>query len=393
MADQDNIGTIITPSAPASMPPVPTPTPPTSTAIPIQVLDQSTPSEPAPMFSATAQPASPPEPIAPPAPPTPEPIAPPVPPAPEPGSTPEPTTPPPEIPIATLPVAPKEPLAPPAPEFGQLQPKIDAHPLFSGAKSPPPKGSSGKTRWLWAGGSLLALIIIAYLAVDSGLVRGASHLPFHVFKQDVAVTAPSIPAPAKTTTTTTDPYAGWKTYTNDEYGFSFRYPTTWSLTTDLKDLGRGHPEGDVIATSPSGTKVHFGPNLGGKGGDCVDPTTNTHTTKTCSTQTVISVEKLPSSSDSKPVYFYTMNLIAPTNAGGATTYYVDIESGESVPTKTGSTLGVFLYPYDEISDTKVGDVTIYVEGSDDSKNNSTAFFDTAEVKEASPVLQSFQLLQ
>ena len=88
-----------------------------------------------------------------------------------------------------------------------------------------------------------------------------------------------------------------------------------------------------------------------------------------------------------------MNLIAPTNAGGATTYYVDIESGESVPTKTGSTLGVFLYPYDEISDTKVGDVTIYVEGSDDSKNNSTAFFDTAEVKEASPVLQSFQLLQ
>jgi len=31
------------------------------------------------------------------------------------------------------------------------------------------------------------------------------------------------------TTTTTDETADWQTYTNDEYGFSFKYPSDWNL--------------------------------------------------------------------------------------------------------------------------------------------------------------------
>ena len=33
---------------------------------------------------------------------------------------------------------------------------------------------------------------------------------------------------------TPDPYAGWNTYTNEEYGFSFRYPNELWSGTDLE---------------------------------------------------------------------------------------------------------------------------------------------------------------
>jgi len=35
-----------------------------------------------------------------------------------------------------------------------------------------------------------------------------------------------------TTSATADETANWKTYTNDTYGFSFKYPTTWNLNDD-----------------------------------------------------------------------------------------------------------------------------------------------------------------
>lgn len=35
-----------------------------------------------------------------------------------------------------------------------------------------------------------------------------------------------------TTATTTDETANWKTYTNDEYGFSFKYPGDWTITNN-----------------------------------------------------------------------------------------------------------------------------------------------------------------
>jgi hypothetical protein len=53
--------------------------------------------------------------------------------------------------------------------------------------------------------------------------------------------------------------------------FAFQFPEDWTLTEDLKDIGRSTLEGDIVVTSPNGTKVHFGPNLGGKGGACLGP--------------------------------------------------------------------------------------------------------------------------
>lgn len=77
------------------------------------------------------------------------------------------------------------------PKFGELQPKIDAHPLFSGTKE-----ERIKVRKLPFMVKVLLILIIlfvaAYLVIDSGLVRGASHLPFHIFKQTQALSAPAI---------------------------------------------------------------------------------------------------------------------------------------------------------------------------------------------------------
>lgn len=195
---------------------------------------------------------------------------------------------------------------------------------------------------------------------------------------------------ATTASVNSSPQVKNKTYTNTEYGFSFQYPETWSFSEKLSDLGGGHNEGDIVVTSPKDTKVHFGPNLGGKGGDCADPDTETRTKKYCETRNILYLETLPTSSAAKPVYFYQASLTASDRDGGKTIYYIDIES-RTLPLSKGSVTGNFLYPYDEIS-TRTGEVTVFVEGSDDIKNDTPAFFDTREVKEATPILKSFQLL-
>lgn len=128
------------------------------------------------------------------------------------------------------------------PKFAALQPKIDDHPLFSGSKEPKPKSSSRKGllgRTLIPLVSLLVAAIILFLLVDSGVVRGASHLPFHIFKQPVASVAPAIQQPAATvqptTTTTADPYAGWKSASSPRAKFSIKYPSTWTYKEQLGD--------------------------------------------------------------------------------------------------------------------------------------------------------------
>src|SRR4051812_48934824 len=35
----------------------------------------------------------------------------------------------------------------------------------------------------------------------------------------------------------------WKAYQNTDYGFKFRYPSTWKIEEQLSDAGRGKPEG------------------------------------------------------------------------------------------------------------------------------------------------------
>jgi hypothetical protein len=133
---------------------------------------------------------------------------------------------------------------------------------------------------------LEVLLIIVVLA----LVGGAG---YYVLKQNNKHQNSTSNQPSTTQTQTnsnTQTATQLKEYKNDEYGFSFQYPSDWNLSVDLKDIGRGMNEGDVVVTSPYGTKVHFGPNGGGKGGDCWDDEANAHTTRSCDTLTVYSAE-------------------------------------------------------------------------------------------------------
>jgi len=144
------------------------------------------------------------------------------------------------------------------PKFGALQPKIDEHPLFSGTKEPAVKEPRKKGMLKRTLMPLLCLFIVAailYLLIDAGVVRGASHLPFHIFKQPVAATSSAITQPQATaqsaaTPTALDPYAGWKSYTLQYEKLSFLYPNSWKFSNSTSADGD-----DISLTSPGGLTV------------------------------------------------------------------------------------------------------------------------------------------
>jgi hypothetical protein len=237
-----------------------------------------------------------------------------------------------------------------------------------------------------------ALLLIVVLAALGGIGYFVWHQQ-HKTKPVVTTTSSTVKstsAPRQETLT--------QTYTSPQYGFSFKYPANWKLTTSLKDLGRGGPEGDIYVQSPDGTKVHFGPNFGGKGGDCFDDQANTRTTRTCTTRDILSITSLPDPG-SQPVWLVHASDTAPNDAGGKTSYFVYLSSGTQDPATekaeapaTGSTLGAFLGTYDDIEFNKAS-LTVYVEGADDSQNGDKAFFNTKEVTEATPVLESLRFTE
>lgn len=96
----------------------------------------------------------------------------------------QPTPPPAVAPLAqNFSPMPTTPAAQP-PKFGALQSKIEAHPLFSGAKEKPAgkkRGTLGRVMWILS--IIIVLMAIAYVVIDSGVVNTNINLPFHVFKQ------------------------------------------------------------------------------------------------------------------------------------------------------------------------------------------------------------------
>ena len=235
-------------------------------------------------------------------------------------------------------------------------------------------------------GAVEILIILALVTV----IGGIGVYVWNKNQTKEVVTSKSTQVVSKNAAESSATNSSTKEYVNEEYGFSFSYPSTWKLSVDLKDVGRGAKEGTVAVTSPNGTIVHFDPNMGGKGGDCVDPATDTRTPQTCQTFTSYKVEKLDSSSGAQPIYYNQASLRASTSSGGQTKYYVFITNNDYFPTTPNTLIGAIIQPYDEIT-TKKGYVTIKVEGNDDAKNGSAAFFATQEVQEAEPILKSFKL--
>jgi hypothetical protein len=147
------------------------------------------------------------------------------------------------------------------PKFGELQPKVDAHPLFSGEKERKVK-IRRVPRFVKPLAVLIVLAAVGYLAIDAGAIRGASHLPYHVFKQDQTtdntplITQPQVSAtttPAATQETdeqSADPYADFKSYTLKYEKLSFKYPSAWTL----KDTSVGNAD-ELTLSGPDDFKM------------------------------------------------------------------------------------------------------------------------------------------
>ncbi len=136
---------------------------------------------------------------------------------------------------APMPVAP-QPHQPPAFHGAPASNHYQAAP--PGYQHQPPANEvkeeeSSKLHWLvWILLGLLGILIALYLLVDAGVIKGASHLPFHIFKQKTAVvitdttTGDQSLATTPTTTTPSVP-AGWKSYKNSKLGLSVYHPASW----------------------------------------------------------------------------------------------------------------------------------------------------------------------
>lgn len=204
--------------------------------------------------------------------------------------------------------------------------------------------------------------------------------------------------PQQTTNANNDnKQASLKEYVNADYGFSFKYPDDWALKEDLKDEGRGGKEGEVSVTAPAGTKVYFSPHREAKGDSCKpDPSDRPDHTKNCATLRILSTEKTNASNEAKPVYSTKRQLTEPIERGGNPMFFIALTTtDESLKVNT---------PFTDYG----GDVyqDIYIEGKGyvkayiTHKGNKAGFsygttkdyFDTTEVTEGLPILESFRLL-
>jgi len=123
--------------------------------------------------------------------------------------------------------------------------------------------------------ALLFLVIIGILGFTSWYVYHAKQASNKDYSTVSNATAPTY---NKTTnTTTSDSYAGWKTYTSSFEKLSFKYPSTWKSVTPA--LSSTDPSADSFELkSPSGAlAVSWLAEVDGIGGACdntVMPTAN-----------------------------------------------------------------------------------------------------------------------
>jgi hypothetical protein len=149
------------------------------------------------------------------------------------------------------PAATTDPLASPA---GLTQPQTPHHelPISEQGKA----GSGARKLLLWVLLPLIILIIGAYLAVDSGVVKTQINLPFHVFKQTTVTTSKGTitKTTASNTSTNSPTPAGFSNYDDSALPFSFNYPTIWGSPSVTTEPGFSKRGGD---NKSDGTFAYF----------------------------------------------------------------------------------------------------------------------------------------
>lgn len=231
---------------------------------------------------------------------------------------------------------------------------------------------------------------VAIIVIAMGLVGGSG---YYVYQQ--ANNSPKEPEVSQTTNNDNEvaEKVTEEEYKSGPYGFSFKYPSNWELSQDMKNTDRGM-EGTITVTSPAKTKVTFTADKGGRGGDCVDESAdNERTTRTCHTLEILTLEELQTVANaSRQVVYYNERKVTPPTSANKETYY-DIgvfDNTSSVP--------VADQPYLSSTDASMfaapnGSVSVSVSGPEDDKKKSADYFSTQQVKEAKAILQSVRFIE
>lgn len=201
---------------------------------------------------------------------------------------------------------------------------------------------------------------------------------------------------AKATTTNTTQNVpnpvSLKAYTNNEYGFSFKYPADWTLAINMGEGDSGHLVGSISVKALSGLTIFFNPSQGGKGGSCVADANDTpFNTANCSTTQILSAQQIDTSSiNGKPLYFYE----AKFSSGGAEAkirYIAFIDNAADPNTDLqpfmGANLGLGIV-YTNQPD-RNGQVVVFTKADADI---SADFLQSPDMQAAEDILRSFKIM-
>jgi hypothetical protein len=111
---------------------------------------------------------------------------------------------------------------------------------------------------------------------------------------------------ASNTNATTDPYAGWKTYTDTEYTFTFRYPPDQSVVKETNNLTSDNGVAFVVRANDRSTDITIYPT------GTNQPTPAPGATKTATTVGAVSAEKVQYQINNEDFCYYRL-LSGPSN--------------------------------------------------------------------------------
>jgi hypothetical protein len=119
-----------------------------------------------------------------------------------------------------------------------------------------------RRKWPKLVGLVLILLIAAYLLIDAGYIRGASHLPFHIFKQNhyTALPASSTSSSSSNNATTPAVPAGFKEYKLATTPIVFAAPIGWGDPTSTPEPGYSKRGGSNQSDGTYAYLVNFATN-------------------------------------------------------------------------------------------------------------------------------------
>lgn len=230
---------------------------------------------------------------------------------------------------------------------------------------------------------LLVLILLSIISFAGYYVYSQSKDS----RDDVSVTAgKKIPQKDDSASIVLD-----KSYINTQWGFSFKYPSTWKLSEDLEDFD-GMEFGTISVTSTEGVKTSF--NLStGKGGDCLDDSSDRpHNTENCTTLEILDNEPV-SIVGAKETYLYRYKSTLSRDENGrvpASEYGVYMSSDFAPDEYKEPIIGAVFGMGDIVSAKDGTSVGTSIHGSGDT---SADFFNQTDVKTAEKILKSFKYTQ